>query len=142
MQAQFRVRDYVIAWSKISIGNRVVIRPAIMLFADPRKNGAGVIIEDDVLIDSGVHIYDGNHKFADVHIKTIDQDHSSSKEIIFKKVCWFAANAIIFPEVVIDENSIVGAGSVVKKSVFCKTVVAGNPADIIRDLSSLKTYEV
>lgn len=45
---------------------------------------------------------------------------------------WIGAGAIILPGVTIGEYSIVGAGSVVRKDVPPRTVVAGNPAKFIR----------
>nr|WP_321513245.1 DapH/DapD/GlmU-related protein [uncultured Pseudodesulfovibrio sp.] len=47
------------------------------------------------------------------------------------------ANATVLPGVVVGADSLVGAGSVVVKDVVEGTVVAGNPARIIRDKSEL-----
>lgn len=46
------------------------------------------------------------------------------------------ANSIIFGDVTIGANSIIGAGSVVFTSVPPNSIVAGNPAKIIKQLSS------
>src|SRR5262249_13086741 len=68
MESEFRPGAYAVTCSKIYIGDRVVIRPHTMLFADPRTGEAGkIIIEDDVLIAAGVHIYTANHQFSDAH---------------------------------------------------------------------------
>ena len=47
---------------------------------------------------------------------------------------WIGMNAVILKGVTIGENSVVAAGSVVSKSVAANTVVAGNPAVVIRNL--------
>jgi acetyltransferase-like isoleucine patch superfamily enzyme len=47
---------------------------------------------------------------------------------------WVGMNAVILKGVTIGENSVVAAGSVVTKSVPPNTVVAGNPAVIMRQL--------
>lgn len=132
--SEFRPGAYAVCCSKISIGNRVVIRPETMLFASPGVNGAGIIIEDDVLVGSGVHFYTGNHSFKDIKMPIIDQGHDESKEVVLKKGCWIGANAIILAGVTVGENSVVGAGSIVTKSVPAKVVVAGNPAKIIKKI--------
>lgn len=49
---------------------------------------------------------------------------------------WVGAGAIILPGVTIRKNSIVGAGSVVTKDVPENVVVAGNPAKVIRVLTT------
>lgn len=47
-------------------------------------------------------------------------------------------NVLIMPGVTIKDNVIVGAGSVVTKSIPCNVVVAGNPA---RTVSSIEEYK-
>ncbi|PYK92462.1 MAG: acyltransferase [Verrucomicrobia bacterium] len=46
---------------------------------------------------------------------------------------WVGMNAVILKGVTIGENSIVAAGSVVTKSIPPNTVVAGNPAVIVKE---------
>jgi acetyltransferase-like isoleucine patch superfamily enzyme len=130
----FRAGAYAIVCSKISIGKRVVISPGTMFFADPAENGAGITIEDDAMVGSGVHFYVGNHRFDDTKIPIIDQGHTESKPIVVKKGCWIGANVTILGGVEIGENAVVGAGSVVTKSVPSRVVAAGNPAKIIKSL--------
>lgn len=134
--AEIRPGVYVVGCSKISIGKRVSLRPGTMLFADPREGGAGIKIEDDVLIGSGVHFYVHNHKFDNLLMPIIDQGHYPSKDIIIKKGSWIGAKAVILAGVTIGENSVVGAGSVVTKSVPMGVVVAGVPARIIKYLNN------
>ena len=54
-----------------------------------------------------------------------------------KKGAKIGANATILPGVTIGENALVGAGSVVTKNVHDKSVVSGNPAQIINNISKL-----
>ena len=51
-----------------------------------------------------------------------------------KKGAWITPGCIILAGVTIGENAVVGAGSVVTKDVEPYTVVAGNPAKIIKKL--------
>jgi len=132
--AEFRPGAYAIACSNISIGKRVVIRPLTMIFADPVENGAGVTIEDDVLIGSGVHFYCGNHKFDDPNIPIYYQGHSLAKPITVKRGAWIGANSIILPGVTIHENSVVAAGAIVTHDVEAKVVVGGVPARVIKKI--------
>jgi acetyltransferase-like isoleucine patch superfamily enzyme len=48
---------------------------------------------------------------------------------------WIGMNAVILKGVTIGENSVVAAGSVVSKSVAPNTVVAGNPAVVVKELA-------
>ncbi len=134
--AEFRPGAYAIACSKIEIGSRVIIRPGSMLGADPDPGGAGITIEDDVLIGAGVHLYSANHRFDSLERPIIEQGFSPSKEVILRRGCWIGANSIILAGVEIGENAVVGAGSLVTKSIPPGVVAAGNPARVIRSVDS------
>ncbi|MFM5035280.1 MULTISPECIES: acyltransferase [Aeromonas] len=132
--AEFRPGSYAIACSKISLGANVIIRPNSMIFADPREGEEGrVIIEDDVMLGSGIHIYVANHRFNLPHKNIIEQGHTPSKTVTLKQGCWIGANSIILPGVTIGYNAVVGAGSIVTKDVPPGVVVAGNPAKFIKN---------
>lgn len=136
--AQFRPGAYAIGCSKIEIGNRVIIRPQCMLFADTNYSvDTTISIEDDVMLGSGVHIYINNHSFSRLDIPIIDQGHELPKPVILKKGCWIGANVIILPGVEIGENSVVGAGSVVTKSLPAGVLAIGTPAKIIRQIKQI-----
>ncbi|MDF2453983.1 MAG: acetyltransferase [Bacteroidota bacterium] len=135
--AEFRPGAYAVGCSKIKIGNRVIIRPGVMLFAESNSLDNAITIEDDVMMGCGVHIYTNNHKFDNPDIPLIDQGYYPDEAVILKKGCWIGANAIILPGVSIGENSVVGAGSVVTKSVPDKVVAVGNPAKIIKKIGEI-----
>lgn len=140
--ADFRPGAYAISCSKISIGKRVVIRPGTMLFAHPTDDNGGIVIEDDVLIGSCVHLYSGNHTYENPNIPIIDQGHDTFRQITLKKGCWVGANVTILAGVTIGENSVIGAGSVVTKSVPARVVMAGIPAKVIKNINGAGVQEV
>jgi len=130
--AEFRPGAYAICCSKISLGKRVVVRPGCMLFADPREEGAGIIIQDDVMLGSGVHIYVANHRFDNSQLAIINQGHHPSQSVLLERGCWLGALSIIMPGVTVGRNSVVSAGSVVTRDVPAGVIVAGIPARTIR----------
>jgi len=59
---------------------------------------------------------------------------TSARPIVIGKNVWIGFDACVLPGVTVGEGSVVGAKSVVKDSVPPFTVVAGNPAQVIRQL--------
>jgi acetyltransferase-like isoleucine patch superfamily enzyme len=58
------------------------------------------------------------------------------KEIRVGEDCWIGGNAMLLPGVTIGRGCVVGAGSVVTKNVPDFTIVAGNPARIVRKIET------
>ncbi|WP_333558948.1 DapH/DapD/GlmU-related protein [Enterococcus lactis] len=51
--------------------------------------------------------------------------------------CWIGMNSVLLPGIILGPKTIVGAGSIVTKSFKeGNCVIAGNPAKVIRKLSS------
>ena len=63
-----------------------------------------------------------------------DQKHRKSAPVTIKHDAFIGARCIILKGVTIGENSIVGAGSVVTKSIPDNEIWAGNPAKFIRKI--------
>jgi len=57
-----------------------------------------------------------------------------AKPVVIKDNVWIGMNAIVLKGVTIGENSIVAAGSVVTKDVPPNSIVAGNPAVIVKEV--------
>lgn len=103
----------------IGIGN-VIIGPA--------KIGNNIIIAQYVVL-SGL-----NHEFESIKLP-ISKQPISKKEIIIEDDGWIGANVVITSGVKIGKHSVIAAGSIVTKDVPPYSVVAGNPARVI------KTYD-
>ena len=55
-----------------------------------------------------------------------------SKCIVIRRNVWIGENVCVLPGVEIGEGSVIGAGSVVTKSIPAGVVAVGNPAKIVR----------
>ena len=80
-------------------------------------------------IAPNVGLITANHDFHDL------DRHSEAKPIVLGDRCWIGMNSVVLGGVVLGENTIVGAGSIVTKSFpegHC--IIAGNPARKIREL--------
>lgn len=132
--ADFRPGAYAVGCSRISIGSRVVVRPGCMLFGESETLADSIVIEDDVMMGSGVHVYINNHRFDRSDIPLIDQGYYPDAAVRLKKGCWIGANVVLLAGVTVGENSVVGAGSVVTRSIGDGVVAAGSPAKEIRKI--------
>lgn len=105
-----------------------------------------VLIGNNVTIKCGVHIWDGIELEDDVMVGanttfTNDMYPKSKNEdwvLLKTKVCKGAsigAGSTILPGLTIGENAMIGAGSVVTKSVPAEEIWVGNPAKFLRKIS-------
>ena len=62
-------------------------------------------------------------------------DREYGKPITIGNDCWFGSNVTILPGVTIEDNVVVGAGSVVTKNLKSGAIYVGNPAKKLRDIT-------
>ncbi|MGC8893105.1 MAG: acyltransferase [Candidatus Saccharicenans sp.] len=95
----------------------------------------GVTIEDGVFIGHGVTFINDLYPRATTEEGSLqtEQDWKVIPTLV-KKRASIGSGATILAGVTIGEEAIVGAGSVVTKDVPPRTVVAGNPARVLRTL--------
>lgn len=94
-----------------------------------------VIIQNDVIISDRVFISDHSHDYSNINIPIKNQPLKKEGEVLIKKGAFIGVNAVIMPGVVVGKNSVVGASSVVTKSIPDYCVAAGVPAKIIKRFS-------
>lgn len=128
---------------KISVGENVYIGDETRIWsADEVVIGNNVLISHNVNIsDTSAHELD--HVERAVGFKTIVRSgHSTNKgsvttaPVIIEDYAWINPYSIILKGVRIGEGAVVGAGSVVVKDVPPFTMVAGNPAKIIKEVKA------
>ena len=109
----------------LQIGSGTIIHAPNYIFV--RRH---VKIGDRCLLARRVTIMDSDwHKTATCD----DEPTERIKEVIIKDHCWIGQNATILKGVTIGEGAIVGANAVVTRDVEPRTMVAGNPARVIKE---------
>lgn len=132
-----KIGTFVEIQSGVTVGKRVKISSHSFICE-------GVTIEDYVFIGHGVMFI--NDRFPRSTTPTGELQTGSDWIVIpttIKKGASIGSNATILCGVTVGEGAIVGAGSVVTKNVPSYTIVAGNPARVLRKIESrdLKSAE-
>jgi UDP-2-acetamido-3-amino-2,3-dideoxy-glucuronate N-acetyltransferase len=99
----------------------------------------GVEIQDNVFIGHGVTFINDSYPRATTSAGELqtEADWKVEKTIVSKGAS-IGSGSTILSNVTIGENAIVGAGSVVTKDVPASSIVAGNPARVLRFLNEVK----
>lgn len=146
----------------IRIGKQTIVRGNLVVFGYGGKiilgenvyvgvgsniwSGESVFIGDNVLISHNVNIIDTNsHELdhlirAERYLSLIKNGHPKDKSsiitgsIVIGNYAWVSFGATVLKGVTIGEGAIVAACAVVTKDVPPFTVVAGNPAKVVKNL--------
>jgi UDP-2-acetamido-3-amino-2,3-dideoxy-glucuronate N-acetyltransferase len=115
--ADCNICDGVFIENDVSVGNRVTVKCGVQLWD-------GVVIEDDVFIGPNATFTNDRYPRSKVFPKKF-------LKTIIRKGASIGANATILPGLEIGSGAMVGAGSVVTRSVPPNAIAVGNPARII-----------
>jgi acetyltransferase-like isoleucine patch superfamily enzyme len=126
---QFKTHLSVAINGELIIGNMVYINEGVKIYASNK-----VIIGDFSRIADLTCIYDTN--FHEVN----EREGVDTKPVFIGKNVWIGRNCMILPGVIIGDHSVIAAGSIVNKSIPPKSLVAGNPAKVIRKINCSNNY--
>lgn len=101
-------QNFVYNRGKLVLGNRVAVGPSVLFILASHPNQS--------------------------RIRELMTKEGKENSIVVGDDVWIGGGAILLPGITIGEGAVVGAGAVVTKSVESYTVVAGNPAKILRKI--------
>lgn len=149
-------RPYFIEGGKyIQIGNNVSISPYSKIscfdyysgnrYCPSIKIGDGVFINRFVTILSADELEIGSYTFIGSYVSITNENHGTipcdvcygsqsllSAPVSIGRNCWIGDHVTILPGTTIGEYSIIGAGSVVSKSIPAFSIAVGIPAKIVK----------
>ncbi|MGB3653880.1 MAG: acyltransferase [Rivularia sp. (in: cyanobacteria)] len=113
-------------FGKITIGSDCSVNPYTILFG----NG-DLVIGNWVRMATHVVINPGNHLYDDIDTP-IDLQPLTNKGVVIEDDVWIGAGVVILEGCKIGKGSVIGAGTVVTKSVEPYSVVVGVPGRVIK----------
>jgi len=97
----------------------------------------GVVIEDNVFIGHSVTFINDSYPRATTAEGLLQNEKDwKVEQTLVKKGASIGSGTTVLSKVVIGENAIVGAGSVVTRDVPANAIVAGNPAKFLRYITT------
>ena len=133
-----RFLGQVIISSQVNIGRYTSINgPATRISACINEINIGSFCS----IASSVVIQEYNHKFDRISSYYVNQnlfngsyldDITSTGPIIIEDDVWIGSNSVILSGITIGRGAIIGAGSIVTKDIPKYSIVAGNPAKVLK----------
>jgi maltose O-acetyltransferase len=113
--------------ARILVGDGTAISNNTQIYAEQ-----SVTIGDRCLIGDGVLIFDSD--FHDLSAEGRHQRRPATAAVVLEDNVFVGSRAIILKGVTIGKDSVIGAGSVVVRSIPPGVIAAGNPAKVIRTL--------
>ncbi len=144
----------VVAGQLLTFGHGGCIEIGQWCFVGPGSriwSSASVRIGDRVLISHGVNIHDGDAHPQDAaerhaqYAAIVTRGHPRTGEnveaapVVIEDDAWLGFNSIVLKGVTIGRGAIVAAGAVVTSDVPAGSVVAGNPARVVREETEART---
>lgn len=112
--------------AKITIGDNVGMSSTRMWIHK------SLTIGNNVKIGGGVLIIDTDCHPTNYEVRRTSNDGTKSSPIIIEDDVWIGAQSIILKGVTIGARAIIGAGSVVTKSIPADCIAGGNPCKVIK----------
>jgi len=124
----------------IQIGDRSFIGRGLFTIADRLEVGDDVMISWNVtIVDHNSHSLRFSERCTDVEMNAFQGvklwDHIKIDSVRIENKVWIGFGCSILKGVTVGEGAVVGSNSVVTKDVPPWTIVAGNPAKVIREIA-------
>lgn len=91
-----------------------------------------VTIGDNVMFGPNVSIYTAGHPI-DADVRNSGLEFGSP--VTIGNNVWFGGNVVVNPGVTIGDNTIIGSGAVITKSIPDNVIAAGNPCRVLRKIT-------
>lgn len=129
-----RIDDFCILSGNITLGSHIHISAYVALYG-----AEGIVLEDYTGISPRSTIYSvmddfsGDYLIGPIHPE--EYTNVTGGPVVVKQFSQIGCNSVIFPNLTIEEGVVVGACSLVKKSLSAWGIYAGIPVNKLKDRS-------
>ena len=133
-----RIDDFCILSGNITLGSHIHISAYVALYG-----AKGIVLEDYTgvsprsTIYSAMDDFSGNYLIGPIH--PLEYTNVTGGEVKVKKFSQIGANCVIFPNLIVEEGVVVGACSLVRKSLESWCIYAGIPCKKLKERSKKMT---
>lgn len=104
-------------------------------------SGVSIWCHESITIGNNVRV-GANCTIMDSDQHTDDPRAGKNKPVIIEDNVWLGGNVMVLKGVTIGKNTLIGAGSIVTKSIPSNVIAAGNPCRVIRELDDITVKEL
>jgi acetyltransferase-like isoleucine patch superfamily enzyme len=123
-------------WLTLAPGARVQVGSGCFLNRNTMVAAKELVeIGDHVMFANGCFIGDADHRFDDPEKPVPWQGFTTQGPVRIGDNCWFGVNCVVTSGVTLGERCVIGANSVVIGDLPPRTIAAGAPAKVIREVS-------
>ena len=126
-QTRIRKRLKIFGSGEVTVGQNVSLNGCLIGCQSSVSIGDDCLISDCYLLDTDYHNLEPDLRHAPPGPRV-------NAPIVIERNAWIGAKATVMKGVRVGENSVIGLGSVVRKSVPPNVVVIGNPQQIVKSL--------
>jgi acetyltransferase-like isoleucine patch superfamily enzyme len=95
-----------------------------------------VVLEEYVLLGRNVYISDHAHAYENITLPISQQGINRIAPVTIGRETWLGENVVVLPGVIIGKHCVIGANSVVNRSIPDYSVAVGSPARVIKQYNS------
>lgn len=115
--------------SRLTIAKTAIVNNALFNLSSGK-----ITIDEFVFFGHNVVVLTGTHDYYKIDKERQTSVPRTGRDVLIKQGAWIASNVTIIAPCTIGEHSVVAAGALVNKDVPPYTIVAGLPADIIKEI--------
>ncbi len=145
--SEIKNREEILKKLFAEIGNNCYIEPPLRAnWGKHTHLGDNVYANFNLTLVDDTHIYIGDHVMFGPNVTISTAAHPIDPEFRKKPVqfnipvrignnVWIGSNAVVLPGVIIGDNTVIGAGSIVTKDIPANVVAVGNPCRVLRTIN-------